>query len=169
MDREDWLNRVAERMAPWVDRFDRPLPAFRVAIGFPSTGKRGTGEDRRARSIPLRGTVGPAGDRRAMGHQGVEGLGAGEEKPVRNHLPVIVGQRIPSGPVRNESERARGGRQIIDRLAIGPPSRRRTFPCAERPLGRGPGQPAPHRPSRRRPAGRGRARRTEFATSIAVL
>lgn len=41
MTREEWLNKVAERMAPWYADLGSPLPAFRVSIGFPSQGKRG--------------------------------------------------------------------------------------------------------------------------------
>jgi hypothetical protein len=41
MNREEWLIRVAEQMAPWFDDQGYPLPRYRVAIGFPSTGKRG--------------------------------------------------------------------------------------------------------------------------------
>ena len=39
--REDWLNALAEAMAPWFAELGCPLPRFRVAIGFPSTGRRG--------------------------------------------------------------------------------------------------------------------------------
>src|SRR6266404_3727145 len=41
MNREEWLNQVAERMAPWFEDQGYSLPRYRVAIGFPSTGKRG--------------------------------------------------------------------------------------------------------------------------------
>src|SRR5258707_13883249 len=41
MNREEWLNKVAERMAPWFEDQGYSLPRYRVAIGFPSTGKRG--------------------------------------------------------------------------------------------------------------------------------
>jgi len=41
MNREEWLNQVAERMAPWFENQGYSLPRYRVAIGFPSTGKRG--------------------------------------------------------------------------------------------------------------------------------
>jgi hypothetical protein len=40
MNREEWLIRVAEQMAPWADDQGYPLPRYRIAIGFPSTGKR---------------------------------------------------------------------------------------------------------------------------------
>lgn len=39
--REDWLNRLAELMSPWFDKLNYPLPRIRIAIGFPSTGRRG--------------------------------------------------------------------------------------------------------------------------------
>lgn len=40
--REAWLNHVAEQMAPMFAKVDAPLPdRIRIAIGFPSTGKRG--------------------------------------------------------------------------------------------------------------------------------
>jgi hypothetical protein len=39
--REDWLNHLAELMSPWFDNLDCPLPRIRIAIGFPSTGRRG--------------------------------------------------------------------------------------------------------------------------------
>jgi hypothetical protein len=41
MNREEWLNLVAEQMAPWFETQGHKLPRYRVAIGFPSTGKRG--------------------------------------------------------------------------------------------------------------------------------
>jgi hypothetical protein len=41
MNREEWLNQVADRMAPWYGDQGYSLPRFRIAIGFPSTGKRG--------------------------------------------------------------------------------------------------------------------------------
>jgi hypothetical protein len=41
MNREEWLNLVAKRMAPWFEDEGYSLPRYRVAIGFPSTGKRG--------------------------------------------------------------------------------------------------------------------------------
>ena len=37
MNRETWLEQVAQRMEPWFGS----LPPLRFAIGFPSTGKRG--------------------------------------------------------------------------------------------------------------------------------
>ena len=40
-NRETWLNSVADHMAPWFADLGCPLPAYRVAIGFCSTGKRG--------------------------------------------------------------------------------------------------------------------------------
>lgn len=39
--REEWLNAVAELMGPWFINLDKPLPAYRLTIGFPSTGSRG--------------------------------------------------------------------------------------------------------------------------------
>lgn len=39
--REGWLNEIAAGMAPWFAELDSPLPRYRIAIGFPSTGKRG--------------------------------------------------------------------------------------------------------------------------------
>lgn len=39
MNRETWLEQVAERMSPWFG--STPLPPLRLAVGFPSTGKRG--------------------------------------------------------------------------------------------------------------------------------
>ncbi len=41
MNREDWLIKVAEGMAPWFNELGYALPRYRVAIGFPSTGRRG--------------------------------------------------------------------------------------------------------------------------------
>jgi len=41
MNREEWLNLVADGMAPWFEDQGYPLPRCRIAIGFPSTGKRG--------------------------------------------------------------------------------------------------------------------------------
>jgi hypothetical protein len=41
VNREDWLNRVAERMAPWFAEVGAPLTKFRVSVGFPSAGKKG--------------------------------------------------------------------------------------------------------------------------------
>lgn len=41
-NRETWLNAVADCMGPWFADLGCPLPAYRVAIGFPSTGKRGS-------------------------------------------------------------------------------------------------------------------------------
>jgi hypothetical protein len=41
MNREEWLKAVADRMAPWYKDQGYSLPRFRIAIGFPSTGKRG--------------------------------------------------------------------------------------------------------------------------------
>jgi hypothetical protein len=40
MNREDWLKRVAEKMAPWFAELGHPLPAYRAAIGFTSKGMR---------------------------------------------------------------------------------------------------------------------------------
>jgi hypothetical protein len=39
--REEWLNQVAQLMAPWFDALGCPLPRVRMAIGFPSTGSKG--------------------------------------------------------------------------------------------------------------------------------
>lgn len=39
MNRETWLNEMAARMAPRYAELGRPLPNFRVSIGFPSAGK----------------------------------------------------------------------------------------------------------------------------------
>jgi len=41
MNREDWLIKVAEGMAPWFNELGYALPRYRIAIGFPSTGRRG--------------------------------------------------------------------------------------------------------------------------------
>src|SRR5258708_4489078 len=41
MKRGEGVNQVAERMAPWFEDQGYSLPRYRVAIGFPSTGKRG--------------------------------------------------------------------------------------------------------------------------------
>ena len=41
MTREDWLTKIAERMAPWFSDLGCPLPRVRMAIGFPSTGSKG--------------------------------------------------------------------------------------------------------------------------------
>ncbi len=41
MNREEWLNLVADGMAPWFEDQGYPLPRCRTAIGFPSTGTRG--------------------------------------------------------------------------------------------------------------------------------
>jgi hypothetical protein len=41
MNREEWLNQVAKRIAPWFENEGYSLPRYRVAFGFPSTGKRG--------------------------------------------------------------------------------------------------------------------------------
>lgn len=40
-NRETWLNNLAAKLAPTFAALGHALPAFRVAIGFPSTGKRG--------------------------------------------------------------------------------------------------------------------------------
>ncbi len=40
-NREAWLNTVADCMAPWFADLGHPLPAYRLTIGFPSSGKRG--------------------------------------------------------------------------------------------------------------------------------
>jgi hypothetical protein len=40
--REDWLNRVAEALAPWFAERNYPLPRYRISCGFPSTGKKGS-------------------------------------------------------------------------------------------------------------------------------
>lgn len=39
--RENWLNQVAKQLAPKFTQLGHELPAYRVACGFPSTGKRG--------------------------------------------------------------------------------------------------------------------------------
>lgn len=39
--REEWLNAVTERMAPWFDELGYPLPRVRCSIGFTSKGMRG--------------------------------------------------------------------------------------------------------------------------------
>lgn len=39
MNRETWLNSLAQKMAPRFAELGHPLPAFRVAIGWPSSGK----------------------------------------------------------------------------------------------------------------------------------
>lgn len=41
MNRETWLNALAERMAPRFAELGHPLPPFRVSIGFTSTGLGG--------------------------------------------------------------------------------------------------------------------------------
>jgi hypothetical protein len=41
MNRETWLNNLANLMAPRFEELGHPLPKFRVAIGFPSSGKDG--------------------------------------------------------------------------------------------------------------------------------
>lgn len=38
MNRETWLNEMAQRMAPKFEELGYPLPKFRVSIGFPSRG-----------------------------------------------------------------------------------------------------------------------------------
>lgn len=40
-NREDWLHTVAKGMEPWFAELGHPLPKYRVAIGFPGTGRRG--------------------------------------------------------------------------------------------------------------------------------
>jgi hypothetical protein len=40
INREDWLQAVAERMAPWFGDLGCPLPKVRMAVGFTSGGKR---------------------------------------------------------------------------------------------------------------------------------
>jgi len=40
MNREDWLNEIAKRMAPRFEALGHPLPPYRIAIGFTSRGKR---------------------------------------------------------------------------------------------------------------------------------
>lgn len=39
MNRETWLNALAEKMAPRFAQLGWPLPAFRVAVGFTSSGR----------------------------------------------------------------------------------------------------------------------------------
>jgi hypothetical protein len=39
MNRETWLNELAQMMAPRFEELGYPLPKFRVAIGWPSAGK----------------------------------------------------------------------------------------------------------------------------------
>lgn len=39
--REEWLNAVAQRMAPWFAEVGLKLPRVRMSIGFPSKGSRG--------------------------------------------------------------------------------------------------------------------------------
>lgn len=39
--REEWLNAVAQALAPHFKKLGATLPPFRVSIGFPSTGRRG--------------------------------------------------------------------------------------------------------------------------------
>lgn len=41
MNRETWLNSMAEKMAPRFDELGHTLPKFRVSIGFTSTGANG--------------------------------------------------------------------------------------------------------------------------------
>lgn len=41
MNRETWLNLMANKMAPRFKELGHPLPKFHVAIGFPSSGKSG--------------------------------------------------------------------------------------------------------------------------------
>ena len=41
MNREEWLIQVSAGMAPWFAALDCPLPHVRMAVGFPSTGRRG--------------------------------------------------------------------------------------------------------------------------------
>src|SRR5260221_14631491 len=41
MSSEKWCNLVADGMAPWFEDQRYSLPRCRIAIGFPSTGKRG--------------------------------------------------------------------------------------------------------------------------------
>ena len=40
MTREEWLGKVAAKMAPWFKGLKAPLPPVRASIGFPSTGCR---------------------------------------------------------------------------------------------------------------------------------
>lgn len=39
--REQWLNDVAGLMHPWFNELGYDLPAYRISIGFPSTGAKG--------------------------------------------------------------------------------------------------------------------------------
>lgn len=39
MNRETWLNQLAEKMAPKFEELGHPLPKFRVAVGWTSAGK----------------------------------------------------------------------------------------------------------------------------------
>lgn len=39
--REEWLEEVAEGMAPWFANLGHPLPKARMSVGFPSTGSKG--------------------------------------------------------------------------------------------------------------------------------
>lgn len=41
MNRETWLNKLAEKLAPRFDELGHPLPKFRVSIGFTSVGANG--------------------------------------------------------------------------------------------------------------------------------
>jgi len=41
MSREDWLIALAGEIRPWFEREGYDLSRFRIAIGFPGTGKRG--------------------------------------------------------------------------------------------------------------------------------
>lgn len=41
MNRETWLNALADKMAPRFEELGHPLPKFYVSIGFPSAGKDG--------------------------------------------------------------------------------------------------------------------------------
>lgn len=40
-NRETWLAAVAQEMAIWFDELGYPLPPYRCAVGFPSTGRKG--------------------------------------------------------------------------------------------------------------------------------
>jgi hypothetical protein len=42
-NRETWLNSLAAKMAPRFEELGHPLPKFRVAVGFTSTGIKGKG------------------------------------------------------------------------------------------------------------------------------
>jgi hypothetical protein len=42
-NRETWLNEFATKAAPFYAELGKPLPPFRVAVGFVSTGKDGSG------------------------------------------------------------------------------------------------------------------------------